>query len=208
MTIDCKSVRDQLHAESLACISPYPSENLAYKVNKWVTYRGTLIHCDFFERELGWEFYIYRNRFYIIHEKSTIFKNFDGCGINECDIVLLLGKRSTEVMMFLYSLFSKMCQSVRAAAAGHAAYIASGAAYIAAVAADAAADAAAAAGHAAYIASVAANAAADSAYDTYNAAIAADAAAVAHDVATARIHSRKAFKELMVFRKRMKEAIF
>ena len=202
MTIDCKSVRDQLHAESLACISPYPSENLAYKVNKWVTYRGTLIHCDFFERELGWEFYIYRNRFYIIHEKSTIFKNFDGCGINECDIVLLLGKRSTEVMMFLYSLFSKMCQSVRAAAAGHAAYIASGAA-------------AGAAGHAAYIASgaaniaaVAANAAADSAYDTYNAAIAADAAAVAHDVATARIHSRKAFKELMVFRKRMKEAIF
>ena len=108
--MDCLEVKKQLETDAMACLYPYPEDQLAYRVLKWVTFKNTTIHCDFFERELGWKFYIYKNRFYITKGEEIIFKNFSGCGCDESNIAELLYKENRELLLvFLYSLFSKMC---------------------------------------------------------------------------------------------------
>ena len=189
--MDCLEVKKQLKEDVMACVCPYPEELLVYKVLKWVTYRDTTIHCKFFDEQLGWQFYVYKKRFYIIKGNEILFKNFDGCGCTEGDIAKLLYKENKELMLaFLYSLFSRMYTASAAYAYAAASAAAYNAAYNAAYAAYAAAYAYNAAYNAAYAAASDAYDAAAYAYDAY------DAANVAYTAS-----ARRAFRELMKLRR-------
>jgi len=175
----CLSIRNQLGASALCCLNPEETE-IGFRVNKLITYRGIILHFRWFEKR-GISLYTKNEKYYLWNRRDVVILNCPPA------VDMLMGLlRKEEQVLFLHSIFDQMMRISRAAARA------------AARAANAAADAV-------YDVVDAANAAADAVYDVVDAARAAD---TVYDVVDAHavVKIRRAYKELIKFRKSRLEA--